>query len=151
MGLRIREALGTEKRDFRARKDGSRYLRLRAQATVDGKGREPLKHRKEGQGRDIPVPDFARNMVQGMPDGPLCPGPNSTRYMPYYTARGRLDALTSAMGAPATPLTACGTSSPPRTWTTGPTSRTSRPSWDTARWRPRFACTCTRPRTPRLA
>jgi Phage integrase family len=98
MGLRIREAPGTEKRDFRARKDGSRYLRLRAQATTDGKGREPLKHRKEGQGRDIPVPDFVWNVVAGMPDGPLCPGPNGTRYMPYYTARGRFGALTAAMG-----------------------------------------------------
>jgi hypothetical protein len=98
MGLRIREALGTEKRDFRTRKDGSHYLRLRAQATVDGKGREPLKHRKEGQGRDVPVPDFVWNMVQAMPDGPLCPGVNGTRYMPYYTARGRFDALTAAMG-----------------------------------------------------
>jgi Phage integrase family len=98
MGLRIREALGADKRDFRARRDGSRYLRLRAQATVDGTGREPLKHRKEGQGRDVPVPDFVWNMVQSMPDGPLCPGPNGSRYMPYYTARGRFGALTAAMG-----------------------------------------------------
>jgi Phage integrase family len=97
MGLRIREALGAEKRDFRTRRDGSHYLRLRSQATVDGTGREPLKHRKEGQGRDVPVPDFIWNMVAGMPDGPLCPGPNGTRYMPYYTARGRFDALTAAM------------------------------------------------------
>jgi hypothetical protein len=98
MGLRIREALGVEKRDFRARKDGSRYLRLRAQATVDGTGREPLKHRKEGQGRDVPVPDFIWNMVEGMPDGPLCPGPNGSKYLPYSTARGRFDQLTAAMG-----------------------------------------------------
>jgi integrase len=98
MGLRIREALGAEKRDFRTRKDGSHYLRLRSQATRDGKGRAPLKHRKEGQGRDIPVPDFIWNMVQAMPDGPLCPGPKGTPYLPYYTARGRFAALTTAMG-----------------------------------------------------
>ena len=98
MGLRIREALGAEKRDFRTRKDGSHYLRLRSQATRDGKGRAPLKHRKEGQGRDIPVPDFIWNMVAAMPDGPLCPGPKGTPYLPYFTARGRFDTLTAAMG-----------------------------------------------------
>ena len=98
MGLRIREALGAEKRDFRARRDGSHYLRLRSQATRDGKGRAPLKHRKEGQGRDIPVPDFIWNMVAAMPDGPLCPGPKGTPYLPYFTARGRFRTLTTAMG-----------------------------------------------------
>lgn len=98
MGLRIREALGAEKKDFRTRRDGSRYLRLRAQATRDGKGREPLKHRREGEGRDVAVPEFIWNMVQALPDGPLCPGPNGTPYMPYTTARGRFAALTDAMG-----------------------------------------------------
>ncbi|MBO0805467.1 MAG: hypothetical protein J2P25_20620, partial [Nocardiopsaceae bacterium] len=97
MGLRIREALGVEKRHFRQRKDGSRYLRLRSQATRDGKGREPLKHRAEGEGRDVAVPDFVWNMVQAMPDGPLCPG-ISSRYLPYNTARDRFVALTAAMG-----------------------------------------------------
>lgn len=98
MGLRIREALGAEKRDFRTRKDGSRYLRLRSQATRDGRGREPLKHRKQGQGRDIAVPDYVWNMVAAMPDGPLCPGPNGTPYMAYNTAQARFAALTAAMG-----------------------------------------------------
>lgn len=97
MGLRIRETLGTEKREFRTRKDGTRYLRLRSQATVDGRGREPLKHRKEGQGRDVPVPDFVWEMIQALPGGPLCPG-LSSRYMPYCSARSRLDALTAALG-----------------------------------------------------
>lgn len=98
MGLRIREALGVEKRDFRTRKDGSRYLRLRAQATRDGKGRAKLKHRKEGEGRDVPVPDFVWNMVQSMPDDPLCPGPKGSRYMSYGTAWNRFTALADAMG-----------------------------------------------------
>ena len=40
-GLRIREALGTEKADFRTRKNGERYLRLRSQAARDGRGRAP--------------------------------------------------------------------------------------------------------------
>jgi hypothetical protein len=87
-----------EKRDFRARRDGSHYLRLRSQATVNGRGRVPLKHREEGQGRDIPVPDYVWNMVRAMPAGPLCPGPRGTPYLPYFTARGRFDALTAAMG-----------------------------------------------------
>jgi hypothetical protein len=41
MGLRIREALGTEKADFRTRKNGERYLRLRSQASRDGRTRVP--------------------------------------------------------------------------------------------------------------
>jgi hypothetical protein len=41
MGLRIREALGVEKADFKTRRDGNRYLRLRAQASRDGRGRVP--------------------------------------------------------------------------------------------------------------
>jgi integrase len=46
----------------------------------------------------VPVPDFVWNMVQAMPDGPLCPGPNGTPYLPYFTAWGRFDTLTAAMG-----------------------------------------------------
>jgi hypothetical protein len=98
MGLRIREALGAEKADFRTRKNGERYLRLRSQATRDGKGRVPLKHRKEGEGRNVPVPDYVWDMVQAMPDGPLCPGPRGGRYMPYETARQRFNAVTGALG-----------------------------------------------------
>ena len=133
MGLRIREALGAEKRDFRTRKDGSHYLRLRSQATRDGKGRAPLKHRKEGQGRDIPVPDFIWNMVAAMPDGPLCPGPQGTPYLPYYTAADRFAALTTAMG-----ITGYTTHSLRHQFASEAldrerTSRTSRPSWNTDR------------------
>jgi integrase len=29
------------------------------------------------------------NMIPELPDGPLCPGPNGTPYMPYSTACGR--------------------------------------------------------------
>ena len=97
MGLRIREALGVEKADFRTRKDGSRYLRLRSQASRDGHARVPLKHRKEGEGRNVPVPDFVWDMVQAMPDGPLCPGPRGTRYLQYNTAWSRFQAITAAL------------------------------------------------------
>jgi hypothetical protein len=98
MGLRIREALGTEKADFRTRKNGERYLRLRSQASRDGRTRAPLKHRKEGEGRNVPVPDYVWDMVQAMPDGPLCPGPRASRYLPYNTARVRFAAIMDALG-----------------------------------------------------
>ncbi len=88
MGLRIREALGAEKADFRTRKNGERYLRLRSQASRDGRGRMPLKHRAEGEGRNVPVPDYLWDMVQAMPDGPLCPGPRGSRYLAYNNGVG---------------------------------------------------------------
>jgi hypothetical protein len=97
MGLRIREALGVEKADFRTRKNGERYLRLRSQASRDGRTRAPLKHRKEGEGRNVPVPDYVWNIVQAMPDGPLCPGPRGSRYMRYNTARVRFAAIMDAL------------------------------------------------------
>jgi integrase len=97
MGLRIREALGVEKADFRTRRNGQRYLRLRAQASRDGRTRVPLKHRREGEGRNVAVPDMVWDMAQALPDGPLCPGP-STRYMQYNTAHGRFAAITAALG-----------------------------------------------------
>lgn len=96
MGLRIREALGTEKADFKVRRNGERYLKLRSQASRDGRGRVPLKHRKEGQGRNVPVPDYVWDMIQAMPEGPLSPGP-STRYMQYQTAHERFRAITTAL------------------------------------------------------
>ncbi len=96
MGLRVREALGAEKADFRQRRNGERYLRLRSQASRDGRARVPLKHRREGQGRNVPVPDYVWDMVQAMPDGPLCPGPR-TRYMQYNTAWARFAAITAAL------------------------------------------------------
>jgi hypothetical protein len=97
MGLRIREALGAEKADFKVRRNGERYLQLRWQAARDGRGRVPLKHRREGEGRNVPVPDFVWDMVAAMPDGPLCPGARGTRYMQYGTARDRFRAITAAL------------------------------------------------------
>jgi hypothetical protein len=89
MGLRIREALGVRKADFRTRTDGTRYLHLCWQASRTGRELEPLKHRKAGDFRDVPVPDMIWDMVQALPDGPLCPGPHGTPYLPYGTARNR--------------------------------------------------------------
>jgi hypothetical protein len=98
MGLRIREALGVRKADFKERADGARYLRLCWQASENGRELEPLKHRQAGEFRDIPVPDMVWDMVTGLPDGPLCPGPSGTPYMPYSTARNRFGRMLDYLG-----------------------------------------------------
>jgi integrase len=98
MGLRIREALGVRKADFRTRADGTRYLHLCWQASENGRELEPLKHRKAGDFRDVPVPDLVWDMVQQLPGGPLCPGPNGTPYMPYGTASNRFGRLLRQLG-----------------------------------------------------
>lgn len=85
MGLRIGEALGVEKSDFI---NGGKTLRLMWQASLDGKTRVPLKKRKRGQFRDVPVPEYIWAMVKDLPDGPLMPG-KSTKYVPYGNARER--------------------------------------------------------------
>jgi integrase len=97
MGLRIREALGVRKSDFRERADGSHYLHLSWQASMDGRKLEPLKHRKAGDFRDIPVPGMVWTMVQALPDGPLCPG-LSTPYLPYSTAGNRFGQIAAHLG-----------------------------------------------------
>jgi integrase len=63
------------------------------QASPDGRELEPLKHRKAGEYRGVPVPDMIWDMIRKLPDGPLCPGPNGTTYMPYNTAYSRLVSL----------------------------------------------------------
>jgi hypothetical protein len=98
MGLRIREALGVRKSDFRVRADGTRYLHLCWQASEDGRRLEPLKHRRAGDFRDIPVPGMVWDIVERMPDGPLCPGPAGTPYMSYNTAGGRFRAVLGHLG-----------------------------------------------------
>ena len=98
MGLRIREALGVRKSDFKERTDGTRYLHLCWQASENGQELEPLKHRKAGDFRDVPVPDMVWDMVAGLPDGPLCPGPNGTPYMPYSTAGNRFGRMLEYLG-----------------------------------------------------
>jgi integrase len=93
MGLRIREALGVRKTDFRTRADGTRYLHLCWQASENGPVLEPLEHRQAGDFRDIPVPGMIWDMVQALDDGPLCPGPRDTPYLQYGTAANRFGRL----------------------------------------------------------
>jgi hypothetical protein len=98
MGLRIREALGVRKADFRTRADGTRYLHLCWQASENGRELEPLKHRKAGDFRDIPVPDLVWDMVAELPEGPVCPGPRGTPYLPYGTAANRFGRMLGYLG-----------------------------------------------------
>lgn len=67
-GLRIEEAFAVQKSCFR---DGGKVLRVFEQATRNGKKTVPLKHRKAGEYRDIPVPSYLWEMVKDLPDGYL--------------------------------------------------------------------------------
>lgn len=49
-------------------------LRVYQQATRDGREAAPLKKRKRGEYRDIPVPTWLWDMVRELPGGPLTPG-----------------------------------------------------------------------------
>src|SRR5580693_1594891 len=80
-GLRIEEALAVSKEDFI---EGGAVLRVAWQASRDGKRREPLKHRKAGEYRDVPVPSWLWEMVEDAPDGPLIPG-NGRLFQQYGT------------------------------------------------------------------
>jgi integrase len=67
-GLRIEEALAVQKSCFR---DGGTVLRVYEQGSRDGTKTRPLKHRKTGEYRDIPVPVYLWAMVKDLPDGYL--------------------------------------------------------------------------------
>jgi integrase len=98
-GARIGEALGASKADFTERDDGSKVWQLRWQAADDGHSLVALKHRPAGEGRDIPVPDYVWNLIQALPDGPVCPGATGrTRYMSYVTAAERMVAVAREIG-----------------------------------------------------
>jgi integrase len=79
-GLRIEEALAVQKSCFR---DGGTVLRVFEQASRDGRTTLPLKHRKAGEYRDIPVPAYLWDMVRDLPD----------RYL--FMVGGRLPAYSS--------------------------------------------------------
>jgi integrase len=93
-GVRIEEALAVCKEDFI--EDGN-VLRVAWQASGDGKTREPLKHRKAGEYRDVPVPSWLWEMVEGMPDGPLIPG-NGKLFQRYGSVYFRFMRATEVAG-----------------------------------------------------
>jgi integrase len=96
-GLRIEEALAVEKSGFRVTPDGRVILRVSGQASRDGRTRLPLKKRKEGEFRDVPVPGWLWDMIKDMPGGPLMPG-NGRRYEVYSTVYRRFMNAARAAG-----------------------------------------------------
>lgn len=79
-GLRIREALAVHKSDFR---ENGTILRVSGQADLDGSRKVPLKHRRAGDHRDVPVPSWLWDLVKDAPDGPLCHRGGDNPYWPY--------------------------------------------------------------------
>lgn len=97
-GLRICEALGVHREEFT---DEGRNLRLTGQASRDGRKKVPLKHRKAGEYRDVPVPSWLWEMVKDLPDGPLCPGNGSWLYRHYTTVQHQVKVHAARAGIPA--------------------------------------------------
>lgn len=79
-GLRVAEALAVQKSCFR---DGGTVLRVFEQASRDGWSTRPMKHRKAGQYRDIPVPSYLWEMAKDLPEGYLFQ--TGGRFPPYPT------------------------------------------------------------------
>lgn len=96
-GLRIEEALAVCKEDFI--QDGT-ILRVMWQASRDGSKKMPLKHRKQGEYRDVPVPSWLWEMVKDAPEGPLTPGRNGKPFKSYQVTFGRFKHAARAAGIP---------------------------------------------------
>jgi integrase len=96
-GLRIEEALAVCKEDFI--QDGT-ILRVMWQASRDGRKKLPLKHRKVGDYRDVPVPSWLWSMVKDMPEGPLTPGSGDRMFAIYVTVYRRFKLVAALAGIP---------------------------------------------------
>jgi integrase len=96
-GLRIREALAVERGDFRER---GTVLRVSRQASIDGSCAEPLKYRRAGQFRDVPVPAYLWAMVKSLPAGPVCPSGNGTLYPRYQAVYRAFTRESAKLGIP---------------------------------------------------
>jgi integrase len=94
-GLRIEEALAVCKEDFM--EDGA-ILRVMWQASRDGSKKMPLKHRKQGEYRDVPVPSWLWQMVKDAPEGPLTPGHGGKLFKSYQVTFGRFKHAASVAG-----------------------------------------------------
>jgi integrase len=64
-------------------------LRLSGQASRDGLEKLPLKHRKKGENRPVPVPAWLWEKVKDFPDGPLMQGSGDRTYQRYATVLAR--------------------------------------------------------------
>jgi hypothetical protein len=96
-GLRIEEALAVSAQDFI---EGGAVLRVMWQASGNGRERQPLKHRKRGGYRDVPVPPWLWAMVKDLPDGPLMPGLGGKTFQRYGTIYFRFMRAAEAAGIP---------------------------------------------------
>jgi len=96
-GLRIEEALAVSKQDFI---EGGAVLRVMWQASGNGRERDPLKHRKRGEYRDVPVPSWLWAMVEDLPDGPLMPGLSGKTFQQYGTIYFRFMRAAEVAGIP---------------------------------------------------
>lgn len=96
-GLRIREALAVHREDFR---DHGTVLRVSRQASNDSSQAMPLKDRKPGEYRDIPVPDYLWEIVRNMPKGPLCSPSSGKPYFSYSTVYRKFTVEARKLGIP---------------------------------------------------
>jgi integrase len=100
-GLRIEEALAVNLNNFR---ENGRTYRATEQVTRDGRGTAPLKHRKRGEYRDVPVPAWLWAMVRQVtpqPDGYLFAG-RSARFPTYNVTADGFARHARNAGLPAT-------------------------------------------------
>jgi integrase len=94
-GLRIEEALAVCKEDII--EDGT-VLRVSWQASQDGRERVPLKHRRAGDYRDVPVPSWLWEMVRDLGSGPIMPGNDGKLFQRYVTIYFRFGRAAEAVG-----------------------------------------------------
>jgi integrase len=95
-GLRISEALAVRRNDFR---ENGNVLRIHEQVTQGGNATAPLKARKTGEYRDIPVPSYVWEAVKDLPDGYLFMQPSGR----FPTQRSYLKVFTTARKAAGIP------------------------------------------------
>lgn len=96
-GLRISEALAVHKEDFR--EDGT-VLRVSGQTMAKESRKVPLKRRKAGEYRDVPVPAYLWSIIKEKPDGPVCPDPKTGGYIRYSTVFRRFIRARTMLGIP---------------------------------------------------
>jgi integrase len=113
-GMRAGECLGLYGSDFR---DGFATVRVQRQAQHGHSA--PLKARREGAFRDVPVPAWLAVKVKahcadhGL--GPLFPG-NVSEFVRYRMIAEKIKATADTIGLPGSPATSSALRSPPRCW-----------------------------------
>ena len=90
------QALAVHREDFLS----PRTLRITGQASRDGRKKLPLKHRKAGEYRDVPVPAWLWVKVRDIPEGPLFAGKDDRAYKSYETVRKAFKSAAKREGIP---------------------------------------------------